>query len=72
MTTIAAPICYGCKRFRADLECDAFPDGIPQKILLSEVDHRLEQPDDQGIQFEPVDKAAAAYAEVMFGPVVAP
>ncbi len=35
--------------------CTAFPDGIPEPIFLGRVNHRLPHPDDNGIQFEPVD-----------------
>jgi len=32
--------------------CDAFPDGIPQEILLNELDHREPHPDDNGLQID--------------------
>lgn len=71
MTSIAAPICYGCVHMKASkpgdaLTCDAFPEGIPNDILVSRTDHRDPVKGDHGIQFDPKDKAAATYAERMF------
>jgi|GEM_PF-4753786 len=34
--------------------CTAFPDGIPNSILLGDVDHRVPVEGDGGIQFVPV------------------
>ena len=40
MTTIPAPICLGCARYRKQqgpkFTCDAFPDGIPADIMSRE------------------------------------
>ncbi len=69
MTSVAAPICVGCTHRRGDLldpRCDAFPDGIPNDILLSQSDHRQPHYGDSGIRFDPVDDKAAAYAQQMF------
>ncbi len=52
------PMCFYCKRKnKGATTCAAYPHGIPRKILLSEVDHRLEYPDDHGLRFDPVDGA---------------
>ena len=73
MTSIAPPICGGCKNLNresdrplANPRCDAFPNGIPTPILLSQADHRKPYEGDKGIRFEPEDKPAAQYAERMF------
>ena len=73
MTTIAMPLCPGCKHFNRDggwgFRCAAFPDGIPDAITLSEADHRRSFEGDQGIRFEPIDDEAVAYAELLFSPL---
>lgn len=53
MTTPQLP-CLSCIHYRGLLKCDAFPDKIPDKILVWEHDHRKPFKDDQGIQFEPI------------------
>mgnify|MGYP001575305508 CR=1 FL=1 len=55
-----APICLDCKHLRESkvgILCDAFPDGIPKPIILTEVEHRQPYPGDQGIQYEPKEEA---------------
>jgi len=74
MTTIAMPLCPGCKHFNRDggwggFRCAAFPEGIPEAITLSEADHRQPFKGDRGIRFEPVDDEAVAYAELLFSPL---
>lgn len=73
MTSVAAPICYGCRHKEAgpDLKCGAFPGGIPTEILLSNADHRLPFPGDHGVRFEPVTEEDAKYADDILGPVTA-
>lgn len=70
MTTIAPPICGGCKHLTSpdlrDPKCDAFPAGIPNEILLSRADHRKPFPGDNGIQYEPKDADDAKYADFIF------
>lgn len=46
--------CYDCAHFNEDEAhtCKAFPEGIPDKILFNEVDHKKPYKDDNGIQFE--------------------
>jgi hypothetical protein len=73
MTSVAPPICGGCKNLTSpDLReprCTAFPDGIPNEILLSRADHRQPFAGDNGIRFDPKDADAAKYAEFIFEPV---
>jgi hypothetical protein len=51
--TIPAPMCVYCKRLAPGgrLHCEAYPDGIPQEIVMSEVDHRKPYKGDGGKQF---------------------
>lgn len=71
-----APICLGCTRLRRlrDEEplverCSAFPEGIPAAIVANETDHRRPFDGDRGLRFEPEDRAAAEYADLVFGTV---
>lgn len=52
-----SPICLDCNHYHKyesyKFTCDAFPDGIPEKIIDSEVIHREPYKGDHGIQFEP-------------------
>jgi hypothetical protein len=71
VTTIAPPICIGCKHLQGDLrdpKCSAFPSGIPNEILLSKADHRKPFPGDGGVTFDPKDEKASAYADMIFRP----
>lgn len=55
MPTGSVPVCLSCKHFDEDstsLTCKAFPNGIPQEILLGVHDHRQPYPGDGGIVFE--------------------
>jgi hypothetical protein len=56
MTTYKAPICMVCKYFNRDedadsLNCAAFPQGIPEPIWSSEIEHREPYPGDHGYQY---------------------
>lgn len=74
MTTRMMPICCLCTRLHRGedglglipMRCDAYPDGIPTEILYSQADHREAYEGDGGIQFEPRDQMAVAYANVLF------
>ncbi|MHC1576900.1 MAG: hypothetical protein ACXQTE_06050 [Methanosarcinaceae archaeon] len=55
--------CYECKHYHHNAKgwedansCDAFPDGIPIKILQDDLDHHEPYKGDHGIQFEPLSK----------------
>ena len=47
--------CIRCKNYRRDGTCKAFPEGIPEEILLNKKDHRKPIEGDNGIQFDPKD-----------------
>jgi hypothetical protein len=70
MTLRLPPICGGCTHFQLITEttgtCDAFPDGIPADIWLSDADHREPVCGDHGIQFAAKDIRAERYAAVLF------
>lgn len=75
MTSIAPPICYGCKHLvptsEFELKCTAFPQGIPNEIVLSKHDHRTPFPGDHGVRFEAKTPEDAEYAANMFDRVPA-
>lgn len=64
----APPICVDCQRLHKatygqwGLFCDAFPDGIPNAITTTRVDHRKPYPGDHELQFLAKSPAAAADA----------
>jgi hypothetical protein len=47
-----ASICRACRRLSAEGVCEAFPDGIPTRILFQHFDHRLPFPGDRGLRFK--------------------
>jgi hypothetical protein len=59
MTSILAPMCMACARFRRDapavlgLTCDAYPGGIPDEIIEGDWDHRVSKPGDHGLLYDP-------------------
>ena len=46
--------CVTCKNYTMLGECLAFPDGIPEPIMLGEFDHTEPYPGDNGLRFEPI------------------
>lgn len=59
-TLINPPICCWCKHLHQQpsgtplstiFECDAYPDGVPDEILSSKVDHRKPYDGDNDIQY---------------------
>ena len=53
------PVCTKCKHFHEDdergLTCDAFPEGIPDSILVDGDKHEGPVEGDHGIRFEPLE-----------------
>jgi len=49
---VLPPICLDCIHYTGGLKCKAYPDGIPEAIILSKVDHKKPYEGDHGIQFE--------------------
>ena len=56
--------CWRCRHYRGQLECEAYPKGIPHAILEGEHDHLLPYKGDQGVRFTPkVSKGPRGDAE---------
>ena len=56
--------CLSCRHFWGIDKCYAFPDGIPADIALGDFDHTEPYPDadnpqDNGIRFEPIQDTNA-------------
>lgn len=49
---LTSPQCHSCKHWRGDLTCKAFPEGVPQGILLNAIDHTKAVEGDNGIKYE--------------------
>jgi len=47
--------CSICAHYFGDKKCRAFPDGIPENILIGQVRHINPYKGDNGIMFEPID-----------------
>lgn len=54
--------CASCRHYLGSGWCSAFPDGdgIPEAILLGEIDHREPIDGDGGIRYEPIEQVSAA------------
>jgi hypothetical protein len=61
MINTIVPLCYYCKHYRIGVDdgekrmvtCEAYPNGIPSRILYELGDHRMPFSGYNGIQFEP-------------------
>jgi hypothetical protein len=55
MNVILMPLCWKCTHFHPKKDlwvCDAFPDKIPDDIIIDEFDHHSPHEGDRGIQFK--------------------
>lgn len=71
MSDVPAPMCMFCRHYDRQAEtfaCSAYPDGIPDAIVRSEVDHRKPHTDDHGIRFDahPRQKPPPGYLAMLF------
>lgn len=68
MTVPVRPICAGCLRrpLSGPYKCEAYPEGIPQAIIFSKVDHRKPYEGDGGKQFAARREQDADWADVLF------
>lgn len=82
------PICEDCKHLDEDLKgyaCSAFPAGIPEDIIMGDIDHHKPTLGDNGIQFEAKEEEKVAKIEsyvpitkldddkqIVYGPVLVP
>ena len=39
------------------MTCEAYPAGIPEKIVMGDWDHRVKKPGDRGLLYDPVEGA---------------
>lgn len=62
MTIRFTTLCVACSRLRPDGKCLAFPDGIPEEIVLFGADHRTPVLGDSGIVFNLKNGEEAAEA----------
>jgi len=61
------PMCIHCKHFHRDaddLTCDAFPDGIPDKIFGNDAPHDRPFEGDNGIRFKQSEDMPDYWEEV--------
>lgn len=54
--------CNRCERYLGELTCEAFPDGIPTKIVTGLHDHRKPFKGDGGLRFVELKVASKAGA----------
>jgi hypothetical protein len=61
-----------CAHYRDDADsfaCDAYPQGVPEVIVLSSVDHRKPYVGDRGIQFRMMDDPPVEFPTELFAEV---
>jgi len=51
--TVQLASCISCVHRLEQTTCEAFPEGIPEEILMGDNPHISEFPGDNGIQYEP-------------------
>lgn len=61
MTSYNPSLCYACERY-ARGSCEAYPERIPDAILVGGADHRSPLPGDHGKQFLMADRPDADLA----------
>lgn len=49
--------CLLCVHYLGEIQCDAYPDRIPDEIITGLHDHREPYPGDNGIRFKPLQGA---------------
>ena len=72
MSIGGAPLCSFCQRFirnQDTLVCSAYPEGIPEEIIESQVDHRDPVEGDHGLMFVPMSREGIEYADFLFDEV---
>jgi hypothetical protein len=52
-------LCATCLHWRENLQCDAFPEGIPRPIWTGASDHRRPFPGDHGIVYALAERVLA-------------
>ena len=64
----ALTLCYSCENLldteSEQMACQAYPDGIPDQILVKGRDHRSPLPGDRGITFEPMADMTPQQVEI--------
>lgn len=59
------PQCFYCQRLEEGQKCEAFPKGIPQKIIDNKKDHRKLVLGDHGLRFELNPGMASEYKQFL-------
>lgn len=62
MTSLVPVQCRACAHLRTAMTCRAYPDRIPDEIVLRGADHRDPREGDGGVRFQLADGPAAQQA----------